>query len=242
MVEPGAASFPIAATGREPLRDAISCPARVAGAIRFCSLCDAICIFATDRRTTPYRQPTNTMSPRVPTVRAANLLSRTMPPHFGCRSSPVGASIGLTGWLVVGVMILTPVGTANFDSEPFALFTGPEHQVGPVKQTIHDVRLALDAIVRHLAFAVVADDQQNRRFPVLHLGRHLQVCLFAVVEHSQRPDVLVAAMDVVAEVQALRCHKRWEQLGLLWLPGSLRQHMLLPPAIVIFGWIFECHA
>src|SRR6266481_4014403 len=42
IVEAGGTSFPIAPAGRESLNEAISCPACVAGVIRFGSLCDVI--------------------------------------------------------------------------------------------------------------------------------------------------------------------------------------------------------
>src|ERR1700682_4620660 len=54
IVEVGGMSVPIAVAGRESFKDAISCPAWVAGVIRCGSPCDAIRIFATDRQYSPY--------------------------------------------------------------------------------------------------------------------------------------------------------------------------------------------
>ena len=56
------------------------------------------------------------------------------------------------------------------------------------------------------------------------------------------PDVLVPAVDVVAEVQALRCNERRKQLSLFRLSGPLGEHVFLPAPVIVFGRICEGHA
>ena len=79
-------------------------------------------------------------------------LIRTAFGGSGWRSSPLGASIG-------GRIALLFVSTANLHF--LSLLAGAKYEVGAIKQAVDDIGLIFDAIVCHLAFAIVANDEQD---------------------------------------------------------------------------------
>ena len=62
-----------------------------------------------------------------------------------------------------------------------------EYEPRSFEDAIDNVRLLLDAVVSHLAFAVRAQHDKNGSLGILDLRPHLDVGLCAVVKDSQRP-------------------------------------------------------
>ena len=135
----------------------------------------------------------------------ARRLMRTAFCGSGWRSIPLGAvsfyslsDCASSGWWLDLLFVSTA------DLHFLSLLARSEHEVRAIKETVHDIGLILHAVVRHLAFAVFAHDQQHRGFPMLKLRRHLNVGLRAVVEHTDGPDVLVAAADLCNRNSSVR--------------------------------------
>src|ERR1700733_9785121 len=102
----------------------------------------------------------------------------------GWRSIPLGAVsftpspvVASSGWWL-GLSFMS---TANLHLLSF--LARSEHEVRAIKQTVHDIGLILNPVVRHLAFAILAHDQQHRGFPTLKLQRHLNVGFHPVFKY-----------------------------------------------------------
>src|SRR6266568_593643 len=115
----------------------------------------------------------------------------------GCRSIPSGDSIGLTtGWFLSSVF--------TDDLHSLSLLARSKNQLRVIEQAVHYVRPLLYAVVRHLAFAITAENHQRGRFAILQFQGHLDVGLRAVIEHAKGPDVFGSTGDLVAEVHSCR--------------------------------------
>src|ERR1017187_5886118 len=91
------------------------------------------------------------------------------------------------------------------------LLTRSEYEVRAIEEAVHNIGLVFHAVVRHFALAVFAQYEQHGRFAMLDLRRHLNVGLCAVVEYTDRPDVLIASADRVIEVHLLDAERSEER-------------------------------
>ena len=108
----------------------------------------------------------------------------------------------------------------------------PKDELSPVKQPVHNIGLFPNPIVRHLAFAICAENNKNGYLPVLHLEFHLNVGFRTIVENPERPKMVITAGDLVAEVQFFRRDHRRQQLSL-----ALRFPLLC--ALLATAWDFH---
>jgi hypothetical protein len=118
-----------------------------------------------------------------------------------------------------------------------SLLARSEYEVGVIEEAVHNIGLVFHAVVRHFPLAVFAYHEQHGRFAVFKLGRHLNVRLCAVVEHTDRPDVLIAAADRVIEIDLFDSDHRgrhFRRVFLLLRQRLLLCQLLLPLAGIVF--------
>src|SRR5579875_1449521 len=159
------------------------------------------------------------------TAMPARLLTRTTGSGTGCRSSPPGDSM-VAALFCVLICCMS-------DLHGLSFFARSQHEARPVKHAVHDVQVTFDAVIHHLGLAIRANHDEDRRFAMLHLGRHLNVGLRAIIEDAHWAEVLVLAMDPVIEMHGL--HRIWREFldasrfgGFLSLP----REVLLPFALL----------
>src|SRR4051812_17302187 len=95
---------------------------------------------------------------------AARRLTRRGAACCGLMSSPDGPEIGGTA-VPLALVSLSPWLTTDLHFLCFLACS--QHQTSTVKQPIDDVCLLPDAIVRHLAFPIRSEHQQDRSLDVL---------------------------------------------------------------------------
>src|SRR5579883_734047 len=135
------------------------------------------------------------------TAMPARLLTRTTGSGTGCRSSPPGDSM-VAALFCVLICCMS-------DLHGLSFFARSQHEARPVKHAVHDVQVTFDAVIHHLGLAIRANHDEDRRFAMLHLGRHLNVGLRAIIEDAHWAEVLVLAMDPVIEMHGL--HRIWRE-------------------------------
>ena len=114
---------------------------------------------------------------------------------------------GLAAW----VSLSSGCDTGNLHFLSF--FSGTQDESCPIKQPIHDVGLLPNAVVAHLAFTVGPKNQQHWRFAVLHLARHLDIGLRAIVKDPHRAKVFVPSRHFVVEIHFLDGDHRRRGVG-----------------------------
>src|SRR4051794_37746449 len=130
----------------------------------------------------------------------ALLLIRTTLRGSGRRSRVSGELIPRTSLSVVFSSVLLSLWFATADLHLLSFLARRQYEICAVKEPINDVGLLAHAVIRHLSLAINAEHDEKRSLAVPHLGWHLDVGLRTVVEHSDRPDVLVAALHGIGEV------------------------------------------
>ena len=89
----------------------------------------------------------------------------------------------------------------TFDLHLLRLLAGPQDQLRAIKETVDDIHVSSYAIVHHLLFAAMAQNNQDGRFTSLGLAADLQESLLTVVEDTDWLDGFVFALDLVVETQ-----------------------------------------
>src|SRR5579884_1899321 len=130
-------------------------------------------------------KPTSTATTHSTAI-PAFLLTRTACSGAGFRSSPLGDSI------VAALLFVVGCSTGNLHD--FGFLAGPEHEARPVEQAINDIHVALHPVVHHLGLVVCVHHDKDRGLAMLHARRHLDVGLCAVIEDTNRTEVLILAV------------------------------------------------
>src|SRR5206468_5516233 len=107
------------------------------------------------RRYPPYAKAHKSKMMTMMMQSPARLLTRIGSSGAGCKSTPVGGSIGATPGAVLDLAeVLSPVFTNDLHFLSF--LARSEHQLGTFEEPVHDIHLLLDAIIGHFTFPVAS--------------------------------------------------------------------------------------
>src|SRR5690242_20302177 len=153
--------------------------------------------------------------------------------------SPVSLCLALQRFRVRIVLLreLALVRAAD-DLGAARLLANTENQCATFEQPVHDVHIALHAVVDHLR-TILTEHNEDWRFPMSDIRRHLNEGLLPVVHDANRPHILITTLNPVIEIQAVhrvhRCDLRFRFL----LPALLLLCELEFPLGRLILWVRE---
>src|SRR5579883_1087259 len=122
-----------------------------------------------------------------PVRKATGFLSRHL--------SPVSLCLTLQRFRVRIVLLrdFALVRAAN-DLRAARLLANPENERATFEQPVHDVHIALHAVVHHLR-TIRAEHNEDWRFPMGDVRRHLNEGLLPVVHDADGPHILITTLN-----------------------------------------------